>query len=542
MTFLAPFALWFLAALPVIFILYLIQSRYRPQVVASLLLWKRMARDLEAEASWRRPRWDWLLVLQLLAALFAALALARPAILGGGSQRVAIVLDASASMAARDVQPNRFAVARQQAADVVNGAAADARVSLIAAGAQPRVVVENGSPSNVLAALDGLQAESGATDLSSAIRVAAGLAAPAAANGSQVVVVTDGATELDVPQQSVPVTFKVVASSGQNVAISEVSLRRPIERADYLAGFARIVNFGSEPRITSMVVFADALPVDRSPVGVPGVGHADATFHVPTTAQTISVVLADRDVLAAGDRVDVASYARWARGATIVSDTPSAWERVLSVVPDLATRSIRPADFAPGDYGPNDIVLFDNVVPTQLPKSPLVLVNPPETSSLLVRSDTLARQRHVAQFDTDDPLLRGLDIAPLSVQQIQRAVTPNWAASSADADDTPLILHGVLNDQRTVMFAFDPAKSNLPHLAAYPLLMANVVDWLVPGREAVLHGGLGSETNIQPHQISDVPASTTAATLPSTTELWPWFVAAAVVFFALEWGVAVRRG
>jgi hypothetical protein len=92
------------------------------------------------------------------------------------------------------------------------------------------------------------------------------------------------------------------------------------------------------------------------------------------------------------------------------------------------------------------------------------------------------------------------------------------------------------------MFAFDPAKSNLPHLAAYPLLMANVVDWLVPGREAVLHGGLGSETNIQPHQISDVPASTTAATLPSTTELWPWFVAAAVVFFALEWGVAVRRG
>src|SRR5919204_5634739 len=120
MTFLAPVALWFLAALPVIFILYLIQSRYRPQVVASLLLWKRMPRDLEAEASWRRPRWDWLLVLQLLAALSAALALARPAILGGGSQRLIVVLDTSASMAARDVQPNRFAVARQQVADAVN--------------------------------------------------------------------------------------------------------------------------------------------------------------------------------------------------------------------------------------------------------------------------------------------------------------------------------------------------------------------------------------------------------------------------------------
>src|SRR5690242_4719736 len=125
MTFLAPVALWFLTALAVIFILYLIQSRYRPQVVASLLLWKRMARDLEAEASWRRPRWDWLLVLQLLVALCAALALARPAILGGGGQRLVVVLDASASMAARDVQPTRFAAARQQVVDAVNAAAAD---------------------------------------------------------------------------------------------------------------------------------------------------------------------------------------------------------------------------------------------------------------------------------------------------------------------------------------------------------------------------------------------------------------------------------
>src|SRR5260221_8921956 len=104
MTLLAPFGLWFLLALPVIFILYLIQSRYRPQVVASLLLWKRMARDLEAEASWRRPRWDLLLALQLLVALLAGVALARPAIFGGGNQHVVMVLDASASMAARHVQ------------------------------------------------------------------------------------------------------------------------------------------------------------------------------------------------------------------------------------------------------------------------------------------------------------------------------------------------------------------------------------------------------------------------------------------------------
>ena len=87
MTLLAPVGLWFLLALPVIFILYLIQSRYRPQVVASLMLWKHMARDLEAEASWRRPRWDLLLALQLLVALRGRLSRwrARPCSAAAGS-------------------------------------------------------------------------------------------------------------------------------------------------------------------------------------------------------------------------------------------------------------------------------------------------------------------------------------------------------------------------------------------------------------------------------------------------------------------------
>src|SRR5438552_16570558 len=99
MTLLAPIGLWALLALPVIFILYLIQSRYRPQVVASLLLWKRMARDLEAEAAWRRPRWDVLLALQLLVAILAGLTRARPGAPGGGDLRLWGVLDTPASMA-----------------------------------------------------------------------------------------------------------------------------------------------------------------------------------------------------------------------------------------------------------------------------------------------------------------------------------------------------------------------------------------------------------------------------------------------------------
>jgi Ca-activated chloride channel homolog len=536
-----PSGLWFLVALPVIFVLYLIQSRYRPQVVASLLLWKRMARDLEAEAAWRRPRWDMLLALQLLVALLAALALARPGALGGGDRRLAVVLDTSATMAARDVPPTRFAAARQQVADVVSGATPGTRVSLVAAGAMPRVVVENGSPSSVVDALDELQPEADAGDLASAVRIAAGLAGPAG-NDSQVVAVTDGASNLELPPQAVPVAFKLVGGGTQSLAVSDVSLRRPMESIDYLAGFARVVNFGPDPLTTTMTIVADGLAVDRSPIQVGAASHAEATFRVPANVEKLSVVLADREALAADDRVDMAGFASSARRVTIVSDAPATWEHVLSVVPNISTRSVRHETYSSADLSPDEVVLFDGVAPDDLPHAGLILVNPPETSPLLSRVDSLARFRRAVSFDPEDPLLAGVDIAPLIVQQVVRATPPAWASAAVAAEDTPLILHGRFGDRRVVVFAFDPNKSNLPHLAAFPLLMANSVDWLVPGRQPVLQGGLGSKSNIEPRPVADLPASTSVAPAASIADLWPWFLAAAAVVFAFEWFLAVRRG
>ena len=540
MTFLNPSGLWFLVALPAILVLYLIQSRYRPQVVASLLLWKRMARDLEAEAAWRWPRWDLLLALQLLIALAIAIAIARPAIQGVSEQHLAVVLDTSASMAARDVSPTRLAAAKQSVADAVNAQPPATPISLVTAGTKPVVVVDNGAPAAVLQALDEVQADPDAGDLPSALRVATGLAS----GGGSVVVVTDGAFNTSLPPESVPVTFKLVGGGAQGLAVSEVSLRRPVEGNDYLAGFARVVNAGSDPQTTTLAILADGVLVDRAPISVLANDHAEATFHVPGGAQTLSVGLTERGALPGADRVDLVGYARWARNVVVVSDAPAIWQHVLSVVPNVSARTVRPADFSAADLSPDTIYLFDNVVPASLPAAAMILVNPPDTSAeILSRVDTLPRQRRAISFDTDDPLLQGVDIAPLNVQQLERAVTPAWAAASVAAEDTPLILYGKYDQQPTVIFAFDPNKSNLPHLTAFPQLMANAVDWLAPGRQAVLSGGLGQEADIQPRPHADQPATASAgqpASFPH--EIWPWLLAAAAALFAAEWAVAVRRG
>src|SRR5512145_1787809 len=141
MSFLAPFALAFFALSVPLVLLYFLKVRRRERMVSSLLLWHTSLRDREASTFFQRLHRDPLLILQLLALLALALALARPVatVMGEGSRKVVVVLDTSASMKARDVSPSRFDVARSEAGGLVRRLGEGAEVMVIEAGVQPTV-------------------------------------------------------------------------------------------------------------------------------------------------------------------------------------------------------------------------------------------------------------------------------------------------------------------------------------------------------------------------------------------------------------------
>src|SRR5229473_5257500 len=143
MSFLSPLALaLFALALPLV-LLYFLKVRRRERTVPSLLLWAPALRDREASAFFQRLQRDPLLILQILALLALALALARPAVnvMGQGAKRVAIVIDSSASMKATDVSPSRFGQAQRAALGLLGRLGEGAEVMVVEAGVQPKVVV-----------------------------------------------------------------------------------------------------------------------------------------------------------------------------------------------------------------------------------------------------------------------------------------------------------------------------------------------------------------------------------------------------------------
>src|SRR3954454_15960880 len=147
MPFATPLALLGLVFVPAVIAMYLLKLRRDEAIVPSTLLWNRLVADVEAHAPWQRLRRSLLLLLQLLLVLALAILAARPFVErpAGLARDLVLVVDASASMGATDVVPNRLAAAKQAAIEALRDLPSGGKVSVIAAGRTARVVATGSS-------------------------------------------------------------------------------------------------------------------------------------------------------------------------------------------------------------------------------------------------------------------------------------------------------------------------------------------------------------------------------------------------------------
>src|SRR6266513_5027479 len=142
MPFATPLALLGLLFVPAVIAMYLLKLRRDEAIVPSTLLWNRLVADVEANAPWQRLRRSLLFLLQLLLVIALAILAARPFVErpAGLARDIVLVIDASASMGATDVVPDRLGAAKQAAIDALRDLPSGGKASVIAAGRTARVV------------------------------------------------------------------------------------------------------------------------------------------------------------------------------------------------------------------------------------------------------------------------------------------------------------------------------------------------------------------------------------------------------------------
>jgi len=488
---LAPLALLGLLAVPLIVAFYMLRLRRPEQPVSSTFLWQQLVRDVEANAPWQRLRRSLLLLLQLLLAVLLAFLVARPFSEhpAGLARDLVMVVDASASMSATDVFPDRLTAAKRAAIDQLAQVPSDGRVSVVSAGETARVVANEATDrGRIQRAIESIEASTSATDLSDALVLAGKLADRA--RGAEVLIVTDDATSA-VPDVSLDVPMRVVTVGRErdNQAIAALAVRADPSGLKRTL-FVSVANYAAATVGRTLQILADGNPVTARDLYLDPLTRADVVIdELPAGTSVVEARLttpADTtdetgppDYLALDDAAWAVVPPDSLRRVLLVGPGNVYIQNAFSLLPNVELYGATAEEY-PTTTGKDlfDLIVFDGWLPAELPDKPILAFAPPATSALGTVDGTL-EEFGMGQLPTDDPILRGVDLTRLHVAQTQQLELPGWARAVIPGSDGPLLYAGTRDGQPTAVFAFDVRRSDLPLQVAWPIMVSNLAGELL---------------------------------------------------------------
>jgi hypothetical protein len=490
----APLALIGLVSLPIIVAYYMLRLRRRDVPVGSTFLWQQLVRDVEANAPWQRLRFSWLLLLQLLIALVVVIAAARPFLTVSSdlAANVVLIVDTSASMGTVEDDTTRIELAQVAARRIIGQLPEGGHVTVVAADDSAHVLVsDTDDRAAALAAVDGIAATQVPGDLTDAFALASALAARD--SDSTVVVVTDAnADRLPPVGIGAPVRVERVGTTDGNQAVAALSLLRRSGGAQ-LDLFVAVSNPSGTDVTRRLEIYADDVLVDARDMTIPAEQRSEALISsVPQGARVVEARLAGEDALAVDDRAFALVPAAGAVRALLVGPGNAYLENALALLPRLELYAVGADGLADAleaaeeDGAPYGILIFDRTLPDDPPTVPALFVGPTADGPFgsvgrIVDGPALDRP------DPADPLLRFVDLSTLHIgraRSVTLAEGMRPVVESVRGD--PLVAIGRVNGHGVGLLSFALGDSDLPLQVAFPLLMSNLVDALLPSSDGIL--------------------------------------------------------
>jgi hypothetical protein len=475
MDLLAPAALWWLLALGVLLLIPRIRLPRSRRLAAALHFWMPSDAD-ERPRPVVRLRRHRSLILQALAIVALVGALTKPILFWHG-RTLAIVVDVSASMAAVEGNRTRLGLARDAALAQVAALPLGSRVRLISAGETVEFHGEFGaSGTAVRAALDRLTPQPSGALLADAIDTAKAIA------DADVLVVTDAPSTDDGRVQWVQ-----VGSTVRNVALTALAARRLVDSPLDAELIAELSNYSDTALSVPLVISGPAGTIHASDVPLREWESRVVTVPIPAATGTYSARIGHDDALAADNVAATTLPGVVARVA--LTGRPSAFTRTALAVNPAVTIVDDPAQANLVVCGGCDLV-------------------PNVAANVLI-----TRAAGVPRLDRRHPV----------------------AAAAA-----PLALEGVARieaTRRVLRLGVDDEDVRIVRDAAFPLLMAASVEWLV---NAPSEGGtqtlLAGESDLR--IVKAPPSRTTASSRgekASPLALTTACLVGALLFVALDW-------
>jgi len=474
MQFLLPAAGLALLTVPAIVLLYFLKVR-RPEVrVSSLMFWRRFVADRQANAPWQRLRPSLLLLLQLLGAVVLGIGLMRPGLIGaaGIDATTVVMVDASPSMAATDVSPSRFGAAVDRARSLAGQLQPGQQMAVILLGDHAQLLAAPTGDSGLLrSALDRAKLSGTPGDFAEGISLANSILQ--GRPGGSIILLSDGHSRPPTSPARVvaPLTYQSIGTTGENAAIEAMT------QSSAGSVFLRVANYGRIARDLKIEMRADGRLVDVLSAKLDGNSTTDLTWsRLPPATQVLEAKLTPGDAFALDDMAWLVIAEPPHHGVLLVTAENGFMEKALKLRPGVDVTTVKPADYKPGRY---DLVVFDGFLPPGKLQEPALLINPPVGEGPVPVGASID-PGSVLPGDVRDPLLSHVSLKEVHVQSAATVKPPTGWRTVISAAAGPLML--VKEDEpRDALLTFDLHHSDLPLQAAFPILVQNLLDYLLPG-------------------------------------------------------------
>jgi hypothetical protein len=470
-------------------LLYVLKVRRERRVVPSVWLWQAALRDLSAKSPFKRLTASVPLVLETLALVALALALAGPVTQSSRlrAARIALVVDVSASMATEEGSETRLTQAVAAARGILSRTEPGTEVMIIGGGREPELV----SPferdrARLELSLARLKVREVEGQLGRALNLA--LDQLRQRGGGKVFVLTDGALADTEPLTASPLSVEVirVGSTGENCAIVRADVGRardPVTGVDRVEAFAQVGNFGAKARelfvTLSQKNVVEPLASRRIHLEPGERGAVVLSFEASPgdVGKPLSVEISPHDALRSDDQASLVVPESRRLPVVVAPKTASPWVlRALSTDSDVDVFTTNLEGLTAANVPDDALVVLDGVCPGSLPGADLLIINPPEGPCRNATVGARVERPQITSWSESDPRLRFLSFEGVDVATARRLTVSSGGEALVHTRDGTLIADVSSPGRMGTLVAFDLGQSTFPLKAAFVVFIRNITD------------------------------------------------------------------
>jgi len=295
----------------------------------------------------------------------------------------------------------------------------------------------------------------------------------------EIVYVGPGRVTSEVAASIPPQNLRVlpVVDSVENCGLRKIAVRRSTTDPDVWDIYASVRNYGATAKaITLGLTFAGGPAGARRFTVTPG-SEREVTFAYRTRAAgLLEATLTPHDAFPSDDRAVLELPAEPSLAVTVYSNEPDLLRPIVTAIPRVQATFRSPGEYrADGDGG---LVILDRFRPPQRPAGNAIWIEPPADASPIPVRDTLAN----VAFDrwcASNALCAGLRAKDLRLASTYVFESAPDDIRIGQVQAGPVIVARA-GENKTVVFGFHPALSELRYELATPLLFGNILRWMAP--------------------------------------------------------------